>query len=50
MEGRARKGHYQSQMVVAGVEKTVTRPGRSWELGKLAAGTGAASGVTQFSV
>lgn len=23
MEGRASKGHYQSQMVVAGVEKTV---------------------------
>lgn len=34
-EGRGRKGHYQSQMVVAGVEKSVTWHGRSQQVRKL---------------
>lgn len=47
-EGRGRKGHYQSQMVVAGVEKSIAQGGRRQQVGKM--GLRRRSGFRYYSV
>lgn len=48
--GRGSKGHYQSQVIVAGIEKSITWHGRSQQVASWASGGGLASGGIEILV